>query len=188
MFVIAAAMNAVVATAPAAAAPTPPPPPLNLVLNGDFETGAVNHWHCEDSRVWPHSSAGGTWALETVTSTNSTGRCWQTVAVRPNSTYELSGLVRGQFVFLGVTNLAATGTRAATAWTPVSTTFRTDSTTDTVEVYFHGWYDQWRYDVDDITLRGPSPAPPATPSGVVVTGSAARWVDLAWNPVLGAAD
>lgn len=163
------------------------PPPLNLVNNGNFETGGINHWRCEDSRATVSPGSIGLYALDSVVSTNSTGRCSQTVAVRPNSTYQLSAYVRGHYVHLGAVGYKPSWTPSASPWTRLINTFTTGPGTDTIEVYVHGWYNQGRFAADEITLFGSSPLVPAQPSDVRVTGVAARSVNLAWRPVAGVA-
>jgi hypothetical protein len=125
-------------------------------------------------------------------------RCAQTVAVRPNSTYTLSAWVRGGYAYLGVTGTGTTDvstwTPDAAAWKQLSTTFTTGSSTSSVTIYTHGWYGQPAYYADDVSVHGPDgggggdPAPtiPGAPNGVMVTGTTASSVSLAWNPVSGA--
>ncbi len=171
-----------------AAGPVPamtPAPPL-FIRNGSFEDGKVN-WSCEDARV----SSPGHWgqrSLEGVTSANSTGRCTQTIAVRPNFRYTLSAWVQGSWVHLGVTGYGSPATvRDATTWTNVSTTFTTPPGTETVEVYVSGWYAQGRYRADDVAVGGAVPSVPAAPGGVTVDRVTSRFVTLSWQPAARAA-
>ncbi|BFO14914.1 hypothetical protein SHKM778_13020 [Streptomyces sp. KM77-8] len=110
----------------------------------------------------------GAAALKATPAGQDNARCSQTVAVRPNSTYQLSGWVQGGYTYLGVTG---TGTTDVSTWTPdsgawkqLSTSFSTGSATTSVTVYTHGWYGQAAYYADDISVFGPDGAAAATRS------------------------
>jgi hypothetical protein len=173
------AVGAVLALAATPAAAIPPLP--DLLRNGSFETG-LSPWSCEDVEQ-TFRAHSGQWALEGVTSNNSTGQCTQTVAVQPNSTYLFSGFVKGRYVRLGVTGYGSAVTAPyAPQWQHLSGQFRTGPTTTTVELYVAGWYAQGRYNADDITLRGAPTGPPETPTGVTVSDTTSRGVTLTWRP------
>lgn len=140
----------------------------------------------------------GTAALKATPAGQDNARCTQTVTVRPNSTYRLSGWVQGGYAYLGVTG---TGTTDVSTWTPdsgswkqLSTSFTTGSSTTSVTVYTHGWYGQAAYYVDDLSVFGPDgggggepePTVPGTPGGLGVSGTTSSSVSLAWNAVPGA--
>lgn len=87
-------------------------------------------------------------------SSSDTGQCDQTVAVRPDTTYSLSGWVRGSNVYLGVDGSTSTWATSPTAYTRLTVSFTTGPTQTDATVYVHGWYAQGSYYADDITLEG----------------------------------
>ncbi|MFJ5560018.1 chitinase [Streptomyces sp. NPDC093250] len=172
---------------------------VNNAKNPGFEAGLSN-WACSANSGSTVSSPahGGTAALKATPAGQDNARCTQTVAVKPGSTYKLSGWVRGGYAYLGVTG---TGTTDVSTWTPdsgswkqLSTTFTTGSNTTSVTVYTHGWYGQQPYYADDLSVFGPDgggggdpdPTVPGTPGGLSVSGTTASSVSLAWNAVPGA--
>lgn len=172
---------------------------VNNARNAGFEAGLSN-WTCSANSGATVSSPvhGGTAALKATPAGQDNARCTQTVAVKPNSTYELSGWVRGGYAYLGVTG---TGTTDVSTWTPdsggwkqLSTSFTTGSSTGSVTVYTHGWYGQAPYYADDLSVFGPDgggggdpePTVPGTPGGLTVSGTTSSSVSLAWNAVSGA--
>ncbi|MFH8452420.1 chitinase [Streptomyces fungicidicus] len=172
---------------------------VNNARNAGFEAG-LNNWTCTAGSGATVSSPvhGGASALRATPAGQDNARCSQTVAVKPNSAYKLSGWVQGGYAYLGVTG---TGTTDVSTWTPdsgswkqLSTNFTTGSSTTSVTVYTHGWYGQAPYYVDDLSVFGPDgggggdPAPtvPGTPGGLSVSGTTTSSVSLAWNAVSGA--
>ena len=172
---------------------------VNNARNAGFEAGLGN-WTCSANSGTTVSSPvhAGAAALKATPAGQDNARCSQTVAVKPNSTYQLSGWVQGGYTYLGVTG---TGTTDVSTWTPdsggwkqLSTGFSTGSSTTSVTVYTHGWYGQAAYYADDISVFGPDggggsdpePTIPATPGGLTVSGTTASSVSLAWNAVSGA--
>ncbi|MEW2076109.1 chitinase [Streptomyces sp. NPDC012403] len=172
---------------------------VNNAKNAGFEAGLSN-WTCSANSGTTVSSPvhGGTAALRATPAGQDNARCTQTVAVKPNSTYDLSGWVQGGYAYLGVTG---TGTTDVSTWTPdsgswkrLSTSFTTGSSTTSVTVYTHGWYGQAAYHVDDLSVFGPDgggggdtePTVPGTPGGLSVSGTTSSSVSLAWNAVSGA--
>ncbi|WP_432057235.1 chitinase [Streptomyces sp. bgisy022] len=174
---------------------------VNNARNAGFESGLSN-WTCSANSGTTVSSPvhGGTAALKATPAGQDNARCSQTVAVKPNSTYQLSGWVRGGYAYLGV---SGTGTTDVSTWTPdssswkqLSTRFTTGSGTTSVTVYTHGWYGQQPYYADDLSVFGPDgggggdgepePTVPGTPGGLAVSGATASSVSLAWNTVSGA--
>ena len=176
------------ATAPEAAAEP------NLVRNGGIEAG-LDGWNCSAGSGSAVSSPvrTGTSALRVQPSGGDQGQCTQTVSVRPNAQYALSGWVQGSYAYLGARGTGTADvsdwTSSAGTWTELSTSFTTGPNTTSVTVYTHGWYGQPAYHADDITLTGPGGDPgtiPAAPTALDVTGTAARSVSLGWSPVTGA--
>ncbi|MFI0505032.1 chitinase [Streptomyces albogriseolus] len=172
---------------------------VNNAKNAGFESG-LSGWTCSANSGSVVSSPvhGGAAALKATPAGQDNARCSQTVAVRPNSTYRLTGWVQGGYAYLGATG---TGTTDVSTWTPdsstwkqLSTSFSTGSNTTSVTVYTHGWYGQQPYYVDDVSVLGPDgggggdpePTVPATPAGLTVSGTTASSVTLAWNAVSGA--
>ncbi|AKH84507.1 chitinase [Streptomyces sp. CNQ-509] len=166
----------------------------NLVQNPGFESG-LSGWTCSGTAGTTVASPvhSGTAALRATPAGQDNARCTQSVAVRPNSAYELSAWVQGSYIYLGA---GGTGTTDVSAWTSgassytqLKTSFTTGPNTTSVTVYTHGWYGQPAYHADDVSLTGPGGDPgtvPATPTGLQVTGTAARSVSLGWSPVTGA--
>ncbi|MFC7990084.1 chitinase [Streptomyces pilosus] len=172
---------------------------VNNARNAGFEAGLSN-WTCSANSGTTVSSPvhGGTSALKATPAGQDNARCAQTVAVKPSSTYRLSGWVQGGYAYLGVTG---TGTTDVSTWTPdsgswkqLSTSFTTGASTTSVTVYTHGWYGQAAYYADDVSVFGPDgggggdpdPTVPATPGGLTVSGTTSSSVSLAWNAVSGA--
>lgn len=181
------------AAAPASAAD------VNNARNAGFESGLGN-WTCTAASGTTVSSPvhSGAAALKATPAGQDNAQCTQSVAVKPNSTYSLSGWVQGGYTYLGVTG---TGTTDVSTWTPdtaswkqLSTTFTTGASTTSVTVYTHGWYGQAPYYADDISVYGPDgggggdPAPtvPSAPSGLTVSGTTSSSVSLSWSAVSGA--
>ena len=76
----------------------------NVLGNPGFESGGLSPWSCTGNLGSVVSSPvhGGTKALAGAASSSDNARCSQSVAVQPNTTYSLSGWVRGSYVYLGV--------------------------------------------------------------------------------------
>ncbi|MEV5733093.1 glycoside hydrolase family 18 protein [Streptomyces sp. NPDC052292] len=172
---------------------------VNNARNAGFESGLAN-WTCTAASGTTVSSPvhSGSSALKATPAGQDNAQCTQSVTVKPNSTYTLSGWVQGGYTYLGVTG---TGTTDVSTWTPdtaswkqLSTTFTTGASTTSVTVYTHGWYGQAAYYADDISVYGPDgggggdPAPtvPAAPAGLAVAGTTSSSVSLSWSAVSGA--
>ncbi|WP_425543481.1 chitinase [Streptomyces luteireticuli] len=182
----------------AAASPTHAADP-NLVRNAGFENG-LSPWTCsaDSGTVAASPVHSGTAALLATPAGQDTARCSQTVAVKPNSAYQLSAWVQGSYVYLGA---SGTGTTDVSTWSPgtgsdwkqLTTSFTTGATTTSVTVYTHGWYGQEAYSADDFTLTGPGGDPtdpgdpvPAAPGGLAAGRATSSSVALSWTPVTGA--
>ncbi|MET8970854.1 chitinase [Streptomyces hydrogenans] len=165
-----------------------------LARNGGFEAG-LDGWSCTagSGTVVPSPVHGGTKALQATPAGSDNAKCSQTITVKPNSTYALSGWVRGSYVYLGVTGTGTTDgytwTQSAPDWQKLSTTFTTGANTTSVTVYTHGWYGTPAYQADDLSLFGPGGAPveiPATPTGLAAGSPTSSSVPLTWPAVAGA--
>ncbi|WP_309141485.1 chitinase [Streptomyces composti] len=164
----------------------------DLVRNGGFESG-LDGWTCTAGKAVNTPAHSGSSALEATPAGNDHARCSQTVTVKPDSQYTLSGHVRGSYVYLGA---SGTGTTDVTAWTQsapdwqqLTTTFRTGPATTKVTLYTHGWFGTGAYHADDISLTGPggdTGTPPAPPTGLKAGTVTATGVTLSWSPVEGA--
>ncbi|MCX5311061.1 chitinase [Streptomyces sp. NBC_00154] len=172
---------------------------VNNAKNAGFESGLAN-WTCSNGSGTTVSSPvhGGAAALKATPAGQDNAQCTQTVAVKPSSTYALSGWVQGGYTYIGATGTGTTDvstwTPDSSSWTKLSTSFTTGPNTTSVTVYLHGWYGQAPYLADDISVTGPDgggggdPAPtvPATPAGLAVGSVTASSVALSWNAVSGA--
>src|SRR5690606_35049358 len=170
---------------------------VNNARNAGFEAGLSN-WTCSANSGTTVSSPvhGGTAALQATPAGQDNAPCSQTVPVKPNPTYQLSGWARGGYAYLGPprtgTTDVSTWTPDSAAWKQLSTSFTTGSGTSSVTVYTHGWYGQQPYYADDLSVFGPDagggdgepePTVPGTPGGLAVSGTTASSVSLSWNPV-----
>ncbi|MDT3723967.1 glycoside hydrolase family 18 protein [Streptomyces sp. DSM 41972] len=172
---------------------------VNNAKNAGFESG-LSGWTCsaDSGAVVSSPVHGGAAALKATPAGQDNARCSQTVAVRPDSTYRLTGWVQGGYAYLGVTGTGTTDvstwTPGSSAWKQLSTSFSTGSNTTSVTVYTHGWYGQQPYHVDDVSVLGPDgggggdpePTVPAAPGGLTVSGTSATSATLTWNAVSGA--
>ncbi|GGQ26255.1 chitinase [Streptomyces griseomycini] len=164
----------------------------DLARNGGFESG-LDGWTCTAGTTVNAPVHGGRAALEATPSGADNARCAQTVTVRPDSQYTLSGHVRGAYVHLGAsgtgTTDVSTWVQSAPDWRQLTTTFRTGPSTTRVTIYTHGWYGTGAYHADDISLTGPggeTGQPPAPPTGLAAGTVTSTSVALSWSPVAGA--
>lgn len=160
-----------------------------LARNGGFETGLTG-WSCTaGSGVVVNSPAhSGSSALKATPAGNDNAKCSQTVTVKPNSDYTLSGWVQGSYVYLGAsgtgTTDVSTWTSSAPGWQRLTTTFRTGGSTTSVTIYTHGWYGTAAYYADDLSLLGPGGDPvqiPADPTGLSAGAPGSTSVPLTWS-------
>ncbi|MER6734451.1 glycosyl hydrolase family 18 protein [Streptomyces puniciscabiei] len=121
--------------------------------DGDFETGSLAPWTCDSGATVVSSPVhGGSHALKTVPSSTQTGQCAQTLTLKPNTSYTLSGWVQGPYAYLGVGGGATASTwTSSSSWSKLTVPFTT-GTSGTVTVYVHGWYGQGAVYADDLTL------------------------------------
>ena len=164
----------------------------NLLTNGDFATGTTAGWTCSagDTVVASPVSPGSSHALAGTPTSSDDAQCSQVVSVQPSSAYTLTGLVEGDYVFLGDSGTGSSDTDnwtpSATTWTELSTSFTTGASTTSVTIYIHGWYAQPTFFADALTLTGPGGSSgggtaPAAPTGLAVTGTTSSSVSLSWT-------
>ncbi|MFE0249815.1 chitinase [Streptomyces sp. NPDC059010] len=164
----------------------------DLARNGGFESG-LDGWTCTAGATVNSPVRSGSSALQATPAGADNARCAQTVTVKPDSQYTLSGYVRGSYVYLGAdgtgTTDVSTWTQSAPTWQQLTTTFRTGPATTRVTLYTHGWYGTGAYYADDISLVGPgveTGRPPAAPTGLKTGTVTSSSVALSWSPVPGA--
>ncbi|MES5818183.1 carbohydrate binding domain-containing protein [Streptomyces sp. RG80] len=159
----------------------------NVLTNPGFESGALSPWSCTGNLGSVVSSPvhGGGKALAGAVSSSDIAKCSQTVTVRPNTAYTLSGWVRGSYVYLGVDGGSSTWTSSPSSYSQLSVSFTTGASQTSATVYTHGWYAQGTYYADDINLDGPGGGSdtqaPSAPSSLRSTGKTSSSVSLAWN-------
>ncbi|MEU6809823.1 carbohydrate binding domain-containing protein [Streptomyces sp. NPDC046831] len=160
----------------------------NVLTNPGFESGGLSPWSCTGNlgSVVSSPAHSGSKALAGAVSSSDIAQCGQTVAVQPNTTYRLSGWVRGSYVYLGVNGGPSTWTSSPSAYSQLSVSFTTGATQTSATVYVHGWYAQGTYYADDISLDGPGGGgsdtqAPTAPTGLTSTGRTSSSVSLKWN-------
>ncbi|MFJ2060254.1 chitinase [Streptomyces sp. NPDC087908] len=165
-----------------------------LARNGGFEAG-LDGWTCTagSGAAVSTPTRSGTKALQATPAGSDNARCSQTVTVKPNSSYTLSGWVRGSYVYLGAsgtgTTDVSTWTGSAPDWQRLATTFTTGASTTSVTIYTHGWYGTPAYQADDLSLYGPGGDAvqlPAAPTGLAAGSPTSTSVPLTWSAVSGA--
>jgi len=147
----------------------------NQLANPGFESG-LSGWTCSGGSVVssPVHSGGG--ALAGAVSASDIAQCTQTVAVVPSTTYSVSAWVRGNYVYLGITNGPSTWTPSATGYSQLSLSFTTAAGQTSAQLFLHGWYAQGTYNADDVVLDGAGGGPPGNPGAPGAPG----------NPTVGA--
>ncbi|MFF4489330.1 carbohydrate binding domain-containing protein [Streptomyces sp. NPDC001544] len=162
----------------------------DILTNSGFESGGLSPWTCSGNLGSIVSSPvhGGSKALAGAVTSSDNAQCSQTVSVQPNTTYSLSGWVRGSYVYLGVSGGASTWTTSPSAYSRLSVSFTTGATQTSATVYVHGWYSQGTYYADDFSLDGPGGGgngsdtqAPTAPTGLASTGKNSSSVSLKWN-------
>lgn len=183
------AISGLVATATSAGAAD-----TELARNGGFEAG-LDGWSCTagSGAVVNSPARTGSSALKATPAGSDNAKCSQTVTVKPNSDYTLSGWVQGSYVYLGAsgtgTTDVSTWTASAPSWQRLTTTFRTGAATTSVTIYTHGWYGTPAYYADDLSLLGPGGDPvqiPAAPTGLTAGSPGSTSVPLSWSASSGA--
>jgi chitinase len=164
----------------------------DLARNGGFEAG-LDGWTCTAGTTVNTPVRSGSSALQATPAGSDNARCAQTVTVKPDSQYTLSGYIRGSYVYLGASGTGTTDvsawTQSAPGWQQLTTTFRTGPATTRVTLYTHGWYGTGAYNADDISLVGPgvdAGRPPAAPTGLKTGAVTSSSVALSWSAVPGA--
>jgi chitinase len=163
-------------------APAAPATGAELLSNGGFETGTLSPWSCSGGlgSVVTTPVRTGTKALKGAPSTSDNATCTQTVSVVAGTSYTLTGWVRGSYVYIGVTGGSSTWTPSATDWTQLTVTFTASS--NTVQVYLHGWYGTGDYYADEVSLQGTAgagaPGVPGTPVAGTITDTS---IALSWS-------
>ncbi|MCX5372107.1 carbohydrate binding domain-containing protein [Streptomyces sp. NBC_00103] len=161
----------------------------NILTNPGLESGALSPWSCTGNlgSVVSSPTHGGSKALAGAVSSSDIAKCGQTVPVQPNTTYALTGWVRGSYVYLGVDGGASTWTSSPSAYSQLSVSFTTGASQTSATIYVHGWYAQGTYYADDISLDGPGGGggsdtqAPTAPGGLTSTGKTSSSVSLSWN-------
>jgi hypothetical protein len=144
-------------TAPTSAAPNPVEI-TDVLTNAGFESGTLSPWNCTGNpgSIVSSPTRTGSKALQGKVSSRDTAQCSQTVAVRPNTAYSLSGWVRGSNVYIGVNNGPSTWTTSPSGYSQLTVTFTTGASQTSATIYVHGWYARGGYYADDFTLAEPS--------------------------------
>ncbi|MFJ3230584.1 carbohydrate binding domain-containing protein [Streptomyces sp. NPDC086787] len=161
----------------------------NILTNPGFESGGLSPWTCSGNLGSVVSSPvhGGSRALAGAATDSDNAQCAQTITVKPDTAYTLSGWVRGSYVFLGVTGGPSTWTTSPSAYSRLTVSFTTAAAQTSATVYVHGWYGQGTYQADDIGLDGPGGGgggdtqAPTAPTGLASTGKTSSSVSLKWN-------
>ncbi|MBB4926439.1 chitinase [Kitasatospora kifunensis] len=141
------------------------------LVNGGFESGALNPWSCDGSTGSIVSSPvhSGSYALAGAATAADDAQCTQTVSVTPNTTYTLSAYVDGAYVYLGVNGGTSTWTPSTGgAYQQLSVSFTTAANQSTATVYLHGWYGEGTYYADDVSLSGPG-GPTSSPTSTTTS-------------------
>jgi len=130
------------------------PPSSGAVVNGGFETGSLSPWTCSaagGATVQSSTVHSGSHALTATPTASDTAQCQQTLTLKANTAYTLTGWIQGSYVYLGVSGGATASTWASpgSTWQKLTVTFTTGSSTS-VTLYIHGWYGQSAYSADDI--------------------------------------
>ncbi len=127
--------------------------PTTGLVNGDLETGSLAPWTCQSGGAVVSAPAhSGSHALQAAATASQTGECSQTVTLKPNTSYTLSGWVQGNYAYVGVSGGATASTWATSSgWTKLSVPFTTGAS-GTVTVYLHGWYGQGDVYGDDFSI------------------------------------
>ncbi|MFD4655248.1 carbohydrate binding domain-containing protein, partial [Kitasatospora sp. NPDC058444] len=127
--------------------------PTTGLVNGDLESGSLSPWTCQSGGAVVSTPVhSGSKALQAAATAGQTGECSQTVTLKPNTSYTLSGWVQGNYAYVGVSGGATASAWAnSSGWTKLSVPFTTGAN-GTVTVYLHGWYGQGTVYGDDFSI------------------------------------
>ncbi|MFE4512803.1 glycosyl hydrolase family 18 protein [Kitasatospora sp. NPDC056783] len=127
--------------------------PTTGLVNGDLETGSLSPWTCQSGGAVVSTPVhSGSYALQAAATASQTGDCSQTVTLKPNTSYTLSGWVQGNYAYAGVSGGATASVwTSSSGWTKLSVPFTTGAN-GTVTVYLHGWYGQGNVYGDDFSI------------------------------------
>jgi hypothetical protein len=123
------------------------------IVNGGLETGSLSPWTCQSGGSVVSSPVhSGSHALQVVPTSSQTGECDQSLTLKPNTGYTLTGWVQGDYAYLGVSGGATASTwTSSSGWTKLTVPFTTGSS-GAVTVYLHGWYAQGDVYGDDFAV------------------------------------
>lgn len=158
----------------------------NILTNAGFEAGNLSGWTCSNGSI-STSAHSGSYALAGNATASDTAQCTQSVTVVPNTTYTVSAWVRGNPVYLGITNGPSTWA-GNTSYTQLTLSFTSGAGQTSAQLYLHGWYGTGTYYADDVVLDGPggtTPGTPATPGNPTATATASS-ITLSWPAASGA--
>ncbi|HEV2373490.1 MAG TPA: glycosyl hydrolase family 18 protein [Streptosporangiaceae bacterium] len=124
------------------------------LVNGGFESGSLSPWVCQSGDVTVSSPVhSGSFAAQITPTASQTGECDQSVTLKPNTSYTLTGWVQGNFAYIGVSGDASASTwTSSSGWSQLTVPFTTGSTGN-VTVFVHGWYSQGNVYADDFSLN-----------------------------------
>lgn len=123
------------------------------LVNGGFEAGGLAPWTGQPGDAVVSSPVhSGSHAAVIAPTSGQTGELDQTVTLKPNTSYTLTGWVQGNYAFIGVSGGASASTWVSSgAWTKLTVPFTTGSS-GTVTVFVHGWYAQGNVYADDFSV------------------------------------
>ncbi|HEV2375430.1 MAG TPA: carbohydrate binding domain-containing protein [Streptosporangiaceae bacterium] len=124
------------------------------LVNGGFESGSLSPWACQPGDVVVSSPVhSGSHAAQITPTASQTGECDQSVTLKPNTSYTLTGWVEGSYAFIGVSGGASASTwTSSSGWSQLTVPFTTGSSGN-VTVFVHGWYVQGNVYADDFSLN-----------------------------------
>lgn len=123
------------------------------LTNGGFESGSLSPWTGQSGDAVVSSPVhSGSHAAVIAPTASQTGELDQTVALKANTSYTLTGWVQGNYAFIGVSGGASASTwTSSSSWTKLTVSFTTGSS-GTVTVFVHGWYSQGNVYADDFSV------------------------------------
>ncbi|HEU5353120.1 MAG TPA: glycosyl hydrolase family 18 protein [Actinocrinis sp.] len=123
------------------------------LTNGGFESGSLSPWTGQSGDAVVSSPAhSGSHAALIATTSGQTGELDQSVTLKANTSYTLTGWVQGSYAFIGVSGGASASTwTSSSSWTKLTVSFTTGSS-GAVTVFVHGWYGQGNVYADDFSV------------------------------------